>query len=109
MPTVAGLVIDEGNRFRTVGPREGLLGPVYSVLQDDRLLHIDAFPSRPMQQGRRILRFFANIAPEGGGARRWHVGEPFEDFAGTFAPRMRPHFPGKSWLWDKLGLSLIHI
>lgn len=34
VPTVAGLVIDEGNRFRTVGPREGLLGPVYSVLQD---------------------------------------------------------------------------
>ena len=34
VPTVEGLVIDEGKRFRTVGPREGLRGPVYSVLQD---------------------------------------------------------------------------
>src|SRR6185503_2856461 len=50
----------------------------YSKISDDRLLHIDAFPSRPMG-GRRILRFFANVAP--GSARRWHVGQPFEDFA----------------------------
>jgi len=34
VPTVAGLVINDGKRFRTVGPREGLRGPVYSVLQD---------------------------------------------------------------------------
>jgi hypothetical protein len=78
------------------------------VVQDDRLLHIDAFPSRPMHAGRRILRFFANVAPVkpgGGGARRWHVGEPFEDFAAKFAPQLQPHFPGKSWLFDKLGVT----
>jgi hypothetical protein len=83
-------------------------GRPYSVVQDDRLLHIDAFPSRPMQAGRRILRFFANVAPVkpgGGGARRWHVGEPFEDFAAKFAPQLQPHFPGKSWLFDKLGVT----
>jgi len=34
VPTVEGLVIDEEKEFRTVGPREGLRGPVYSVLQD---------------------------------------------------------------------------
>jgi diguanylate cyclase (GGDEF)-like protein len=34
VPTVEGLVISEGKRFRTVGPREGLRKPVYSVLQD---------------------------------------------------------------------------
>jgi diguanylate cyclase (GGDEF)-like protein len=34
VPTVEGLVIGEGKRFRTVGPHEGLVGPVYSVLQD---------------------------------------------------------------------------
>ena len=38
-------------------------GRPYSVIQDDRLLHVDAFPSRPMKNGRRILRFFANVAP----------------------------------------------
>ena len=65
-------------------------GRHYSKISDDRLLHIDAFPSRPMR-GRRILRFFANVSPAS--QRHWHVGEPFEDFARTFLPRVRPHGP----------------
>jgi hypothetical protein len=77
-------------------------GRHYSKISDDRLLHIDAFPSRPMR-GRRILRFFANVAPAA--PRRWHVGEPFEDFARRFLPRVGPHVPGKSWLFDKLGVT----
>ena len=77
-------------------------GRHYSRISDDRLLHIDAFPSRPMR-GRRILRFFANVAPAS--PRRWHVGEPFEDFARAFLPRVGPHLPGKSWLYDKLGVT----
>jgi hypothetical protein len=74
----------------------------YSKISDDRLLHIDAFPSRPMR-GRRILRFFANVAPDS--PRRWHVGQPFEDFARIFLPRVGPHMPGKSWLYEKLGVT----
>jgi hypothetical protein len=74
----------------------------YSKISDDRLLHIDAFPSRPMR-GRRILRFFANVAPDS--PRHWHVGQPFEDFARAFLPRLSPHLPGKSWLYDKLGVT----
>lgn len=77
-------------------------GRSYSKISDDRLLHIDAFPSRPMR-GRRILRFFANVAPSS--ERHWHVGEPFEDFARAFLPRVGPHWPGKSWLYDKLGVT----
>lgn len=77
-------------------------GRHYSKINDDRLLHVDAFPSRPMR-GRRILRFFANVAPSS--SRRWHVGEPFEDFARTFLPKVGPHLPGKSWLYDKLGVT----
>jgi hypothetical protein len=77
-------------------------GRSYSKISDDRLLHIDAFPSRPMR-GRRILRFFANVAPTS--PRRWHVGEPFEDFARAFLPKVGPHWPGKSWLYDKLGVT----
>jgi len=83
-------------------------GRAYSVISDDRLLHVDAFPSRPMKDGRRILRFFANVAPHsanGGGARHWEVGEPFADFATHFVPRIKPHFPGKSWLYDRLGVT----
>ena len=53
-------------------------------------------------RGRRILRFFANVAPQIPSAV-WHVGEPFEDFARSFLPRVGPHWPGKSWLYDKIG------
>lgn len=77
-------------------------GRLYSKISDDRLLHIDAFPSRPMQ-GRRILRFFSNIAPSS--SRQWQVGQPFEDFARAFLPRIGPHLPGKSWLYGKLGVT----
>ena len=77
----------------------------YSVIQDDRLLHVDAFPSRPMKNGRRILRFFANVAPPGGSARHWQVGEDFKDFAARFAPRLHRHPPGQSWLFDKIGVT----
>ena len=79
----------------------------YSRISDDRLLHVDAFPSRPMR-GRRILRFFANVAPAS--PRHWQVGEPFEEFARDFLPRVGPHlslksWPGKSWLYEKLGIT----
>jgi hypothetical protein len=77
-------------------------GRHYSKISDDRLLHIDAFPSRPMR-GRRILRFFANVAPSA--PRHWNVGEPFEDFARAFLPRVGPHWFGKSWLYDRLGVT----
>src|SRR3954471_7271493 len=77
-------------------------GRSYSKISDDRLLHVDAFPSRPMR-GRRILRFFANVAPSS--PRRWLVGEPFEPFARHFLPHIGPHLPGKSWLLEKLGVT----
>jgi hypothetical protein len=78
-------------------------GRGYSKISDDRLLHIDAFPSRPMRAGRRILRFFANVAPSS--PRHWLVGEPFEPFARSFLPRVSTHLPGKSWLYEKLGIT----
>ncbi len=77
-------------------------GRSYSKISDDRLLHVDAFPSRPMR-GRRILRFFSNVAPAS--SRNWHVGQPFEDFAKHFLPRIGPHLPGKSWMFEKLGIT----
>lgn len=102
LPNYAGV-----ERARTSFRPVEVEGRVQSVISDDRLLHVDAFPSRPMGNGKRILRFFANVAPPkaGGGARRWHVGEPFESFARQFAPRVRPHFPGQSWLFGKLGVT----
>lgn len=92
----------EVERARTSFRPVQVKGRAYSKISDDRLLHIDAFPSRPMR-GRRILRFFANVAPSA--ARSWHIGEPFEDFARTFLPKVGPHWSGKSWLYDRLGVT----
>ena len=95
-------------RARTSFRPVELEGREYSKISDDRLLHVDAFPSRPMQKGRRILRFFCNVAPlDYGrrGERHWRVGQPFEDFASRFLTRARTHAPGKSWLWDRLGVT----
>lgn len=59
--------------------------------KDDRLLHIDAFPSRP-NHGARILRVFSNVNPEGQ-PRVWRIGESFDDVAQHFfhaLPAFRP-------------------
>jgi hypothetical protein len=97
----------EIERARTSYRPVQVKGRSYSKISDDRLLHVDAFPTRPMH-GRRILRVFANVAPPSspdGGWRRWQVGEPFEDFARAFLPRVGRHLPGKSWLFSKLGVT----
>ncbi len=74
-----------------------------SPRHDDRRLHVDAFPTRPLH-GQRILRLFSNIAPDGA-ARHWRVGEPFADFASAFIPRLRPALPGSAPLLAALGLT----
>ena len=68
-----------------------IAGRVSSWRKDDTRLHIDAFPSRP-NQGRRILRFFANVNPSA--ERIWRAGEPFERAAAALLPRVKPPFPG---------------
>jgi hypothetical protein len=90
-------------RARTSFRPAEIAGRRYSPRHDDRLLHVDAFPSRPMG-GRRILRLFCNVAPDGA-ARDWRVGEPFPDFARRFLPRMRPALPGSAWLLARLGIT----
>lgn len=74
-----------------------------SVRHDDRRLHIDAFPTRPMR-GRRILRVFTNVAPDGA-VRRWNVGEPFPAFAAKFLPRVPRPLPGSARMLDLLGIT----
>ena len=78
-------------------------GRAISPRKDDRRLHVDAFPSQPVQ-GRRILRVFANVDPEGR-PRVWHVGEPFESFADHFLPRAKPAARGSGMLMQRLGLT----
>jgi hypothetical protein len=78
-------------------------GRATSPRHDDRLLHVDAFPTRPML-GRRILRVFSNIAPDGAG-RAWRVGEPFPEYARRFLPRTGTPRAGSAWLLEKLGIT----
>lgn len=90
-------------RARTSFRPAEIAGRAYSRRHDDKLLHVDAFPSRPMN-GRRILRLFSNIAPDGA-ARAWRVGEPFADFARQFLPRAGSALPGSAWLLQTLGIT----
>jgi len=80
--------------FTSFRPAE-VAGRATSWRKDDTRLHVDAFPSRPMQ-GVRILRVFTNVNPLA--SRIWRVGEPFEDAAAKFLPSIRPPLPGSSAL-----------
>lgn len=71
--------------------------------QDDRRLHIDAFPSNPMQ-GTRLLRVFSNVNPHGE-PRRWRVGEPFEAHAQHFLKHIARPLPGSAWLLRQLHVT----
>lgn len=74
-----------------------------SPRKDDRLLHVDAFPANPVQ-GRRILRVFVNVNPNGE-SRLWDVGEDdFETLAQRYLPRINLS-PGDGWLMERLGLT----
>ncbi len=90
-------------RARTSFRPAEIAGREYSPRHDDRLLHVDAFPSRPMQ-GRRILRLFTNVAADGA-PRAWRVGEPFPHFARQFLPRAGTAVPGSAWLLQCLGVT----
>lgn len=90
-------------RARTSFRPAEIAGRNYTPRHDDKRLHVDAFPTRPMH-GRRILRLFSNIAPNGV-MREWRVGEPFADFAAQFLPRLKPMAPGQAWAMNLLGLT----
>ena len=90
-------------RARTSFRPTEIAGRAAVARKDDKRLHVDAFPTRPMR-GRRILRVFTNIAPDGT-PRVWRVGEPFPDFAAKFLPQVRPGVPGQGWIMARLGLT----
>ena len=73
-----------------------------SPRKDDKRLHVDAFPSSPVQ-GRRIFRVFTNAHPAGE-ERIWHVGDQdFEAFAAEYSPRIAPRAAG-AWR-ETVGLT----
>lgn len=69
---------------------------------DDRLLHVDAFPSRP-NNGERILRVFININPHNM-PRVWRVGESFDSVVERFLSHTT-----KYSAWGARALNVFHI
>lgn len=99
LPRYAGRLEPRLASYRPVG----VAGRETSSRKDDARLHVDAFASRP-NQGRRILRVFCNVNPEGL-PRTWLVGEPFEPYARHFAPRVRRQLPFEALALRALGIT----
>ncbi len=74
-----------------------------SPRKDDKRLHVDAFPSAP-NQGKRILRVFSNINPNGED-RVWRIGESFEKVAARFLPQCNKPRLGASTLLRLLKIT----
>ena len=70
---------------------------------DDTRLHIDSFPATPVQ-GRRILRVFTNVNPDGR-SRSWRLGEPFEEVAQRFGEQLRLPLPFSGALLRLVGMT----
>lgn len=80
-----------------------IAGRTSSIRKDDTRLHVDAFPATP-NQGKRILRVFTNINPNGK-TRDWHLGEPFEQVVKRFLSTLRPPRIGSRCLLSLLGIT----
>lgn len=87
--------------FTSFRPAE-IAGRTTSWRHDDTRLHVDAFPSRPMQ-GLRILRVFTNVNSQM--PRVWRVGEKFEQAAAHFLPEIEPPRPGAAALLHWLRIT----
>ncbi|HEX3645443.1 MAG TPA: Kdo hydroxylase family protein [Vicinamibacterales bacterium] len=92
LPAYRGRIVRGRASFR---PAE-LAGRRSSWRKDDTRLHVDSFPATP-SGGRRILRVFSNVNPEGR-ARAWRLGDDFEAVARRFAPQLRVPLPGMGHL-----------
>src|SRR5271165_6470180 len=87
--------------FTSFRPAE-IAGRTSSWRHDDTRLHVDAFPSRPLQV-LRILRVFTNVNPRM--PRIWRVGEDFEQAVVKLLPRIKPPLPGAASLLDWLRIT----
>jgi hypothetical protein len=87
-PEYAPQLVRARTSFRPVE----IAGRASSWRKDDTRLHIDAFPATPVQ-GRRILRVFANVNPEGR-PRSWRIGDGFDEVGRYFAPKLSMPLPG---------------
>ncbi|MDD4933857.1 MAG: Kdo hydroxylase family protein [Methylacidiphilaceae bacterium] len=99
LPTYASALYQARTSFRPIE----ISGRPSSYRKDDTRLHVDAFPSRPTG-GKRILRVFCNINPEGK-PRSWRIGEGFREYAQRFAGRVPQPIPGSRFLLSLVGAT----
>jgi hypothetical protein len=71
--------------------------------KDDTRLHVDSFPSSPVQD-KRILRVFSNVNPQEQ-SRFWNLGESFESVASRFLPSLSGPVWGVSQLLQLCGIT----
>ena len=71
--------------------------------KDDTRLHVDAFPSTPVNKS-RILRVFSNINPDGE-SRLWRLGQPFAEVIRHFLPKVRNMLPFEAEILYRLKLT----
>jgi hypothetical protein len=90
-------------RARTSFRPVEIAGRASSWRKDDTRLHIDAFPATPVQ-GRRILRVFANVNPQGK-PRSWRIGDRFDRVGAHFAPALKLPMPGAGVLLSALRIT----
>lgn len=99
LPHYAGALEIGRTSFR---PAE-IKGRALSPRKDDTRLHVDAFPSTPTA-GKRILRMFTNVNPDGSG-RDWRLGASFDDVAQTFVNHVPRRMPGAAWAMNLIGAT----
>ncbi|HWI13690.1 MAG TPA: Kdo hydroxylase family protein [Burkholderiales bacterium] len=99
LPHYEGSLVMGRTSFR---PAE-ISGRRTSWRKDDTRLHVDSFPSTPVH-GRRILRFFSNVNPDGKD-RHWRVGEPLPRVAPRFLSRLHAPLPGAAALLEAMRLT----
>jgi hypothetical protein len=80
-----------------------IAGRPTSWRKDDTRLHIDSFPSSPVQ-GQRILRLFTNVNPSGR-PRSWRIGGEFEAVARRFLTRLSMPVPGMGTILEALRIT----
>ena len=98
-PSYTSHAVQARTSFRPVE----IAGRVSSYRKDDTLLHVDSFPANPVK-GKRIIRVFANVNPDGK-PRVWRIGEPFPDVVEKMAPRTTKPLPGLAFLLKLLKIT----
>ncbi len=105
-PTVEGLAINEGRRFRMVGARQGLRGPVYSVLQDREGAIWAGLAGRGLARWQGYGEWVGFSPATGLDSELIYEILPLGDgsvWVGTENGLFRGHKLGEQWIWRKYG------